>query len=216
MSLAIAFYLVLGSLSRMAIVAISILYLGLHKDLIKSNFYLGGVFVIVVIFMGVSLFSIAYQEGIGVEKINQVINGLAAGDLDYVSSGRLTLYRVALEQIFNSPFSGVSFGGFGLHVQSISGYADLAGLSPHNQYITLFWKMGFPAAFFYIVFLVAVVYRAGANCGKVFRKWVFRLCLIVLIVFSSLWDALLIPNVAVFFFFLMGAFSSQGYKLDEK
>lgn len=206
-ALVIAVYLIIGSLSRMAILGGGALLIALYYSFLKKHVVAG--ILIGAVFMSISipLAMLAYDAGMGGAKINQIANGLSSGDMDYLSSGRLTLYGVALKQIFLNPFSGASFGGFEVYTSSISGYESISGLSPHNQYLTLFWKMGIPGALCYILFLSTICIGALKYSDDLDRPWINRLLIIVLLVFCNLWDVLLVSNIAALFYFLLGAFT---------
>ena len=208
-------YCALGSFSRMAMLGVFALLVVLYKDFLKKHIVLGVFLGVVSVSLSIPLLMWAYDEGVGAAKINQIVSGFSTGDFDYLSSGRLTLYKVALEQVLLNPFSGASFGGFEVYTSSIAGYESIVGLSPHNQYITLFWKMGIPGAMAYCLFLGLACYYALKQTSLEDRRWVWRLLFIVLLVFCSLWDILLVPNVAALFYFMLGAFINTAVRDDE-
>ena len=199
----ILFVLIFLSMSRMAILGAICLLVGIVWHLFLKHPLRGvGAGVLGLCLLGVVLYW-TYQTGILDSKLDQIARGLQSGDMNYLSSGRLDLYSAAIEQIFNAPFWGVAFGGYETTLTAIQGYDYLSALSPHNQYITLFWKMGFPAAVCYLFFLGMVV-SSSLRQNKAARGWVMVLTSIVLVVFCNLWDVLLVPNVAAFFYFFLG------------
>lgn len=208
-------YLVFGSLSRMAVAGtIPILFYAwkeLRNDvrLISIGF---------VCLLGISIFvSGVPTDGVGFSgaKADQIKKGVEQGDLDYISSGRLTLYSIALQEVARNPIMGTYFGGYQTHVSSIAGFDTVVGLSPHNQYITAIWKMGVPGALMYFLFLYMIFLKIRSSPLPFSRKWGKRLLFIVLVIFSNLWDVLMVPNVGALFFFSMGLFIYGGQNRRE-
>lgn len=205
------FFMATSSLSRMAILSMLFLIFFIAIDIHKVSRV--AFWAIAVLAGGVLVFSAPYLYELDFlsAKLNQLSVGFRSGDINYLSSGRMVLYITALEQIYNNPFFGAAFGGFEVYTTYIEGYKELAGLSPHNQYLVLLWKMGVPATVLYLCFLWLTVSGHGLRGVKAqFLVWKWRICFAMLVVFGLFWDALLIPNVAALFFFLMGCAKLRG------
>ena len=143
-------------------------------------------------------------------KVAQIMDGVASGDWDALSSGRLTLYGAALREIWMNPFVGVGFQGFGDGAIDLPYILDSTGLSPHNQYITAVWKMGIFPAIAYFAVIAVMLRRALAVGTPLARRWCIALVWGVFLVFANLWDVLIIPNVGALVFFILGMFASAG------
>lgn len=205
---AVLVILIFLSISRMAILGVVFLLFGLTIHLFRKNPVRGIGAALFVLLSAVTALYWGYQAGLLDAKLNQLSQGFESGDLNYLSSGRLDLYSAAVAQILDAPFWGVAFGGYETTLTAIDGYDYLSGLSPHNQYITLFWKMGFPAAICYLAFLSLAV-SSSLRQSKGVLGWSILLSFIVLVVFCNLWDVLLIPNVAAIYYFLLGGLGRE-------
>lgn len=209
--------LVFGSLSRMAALgAICLLFFTWKDRSIRGK--VGGMIVAsALIAVGgiILLESTAYDLSFKGAKINQIEKGIEEGDLDYISSGRITLLRAAIDDVRDNPLMGSYFGGYQVNRSAIDGFEIIEGLSPHNQYITAIWKMGVFGGLMYFLFLGLIFYRIRKSIDPVVRKWGTRLSIIFLMLFSLFWDVLIIPNVGALFFFIMGAFVYGGRKKIE-
>lgn len=200
-------YLTIMSLSRAAIIGViimtfSICYAKYAHHLLK---FLSFIFASVVIVLLMA--NTMENSGIFEAKIEQLINGIADNNFDSISSGRFTLYIAAFDDILKNPIVGTAFQGFTSTRNSIEGFDDLNGLSPHNQYITAIWKMGPLAAFFYFIMLAIMVGKAYWYSVLTERQWLVGFLIGVLFVFGNTWDILIVPNVAALFFFILGFFA---------
>lgn len=142
-------------------------------------------------------------------KVSQIQQGLATGDFDSLSSGRLSLYYAATLDILQNPISGSAFHGFTAGAEALTAFDELSGLSPHNQYITTVWKMGPIAALFYFMMLVAMVRKSLKQSSISDRRWLIGLLLGTFVIFCSTWDVLIVPNVGALVFFVLGLFASR-------
>lgn len=204
-------FLIFLTVSRMAVLGFVVVLIGLIVHLMRNSLLKGIVVAFLILLVAFIVFAWAHQSGLLDAKLNQIAQGLNSGDFNYLSSGRIDLYLAAITQILSSPFWGAAFGGYEVTFISIDGYDSLAGLSPHNQYITLLWKMGFPAAISYLLFLGLAV-KSSLNSYSELRGWAILLSLVVLLIFCAFWDALLIPNVAAVYFFFLGVLSNERRK----
>lgn len=93
-------------------------------------------------------------------KLLIMLDNISSGNWDGVSSGRLGLYMIIVEDLIKSPIFGTGFAGYGLFDSEL-GYFDndvsTSGYTPHNQYLGAIWKMGGLAGVFYIAFLWSIV-----------------------------------------------------------
>lgn len=201
-SLAIVSILILASLSRMAILGLVVLLGGFALARFRKEILSGILISLVFLIIGSFVVSWVYQSGMLDAKLQQIVNGFTQGNYNYISSGRFDLYIAAIHQLALTPLWGASFGGYEAFYANLSGYDSISGLSPHNQYIALFWKMGLPAAIGYIAFLLFSVKESLSD--NRFRSWNIILSVMVLLVFCNLWDVLLIPNFAALYYFYLG------------
>lgn len=206
-----AIYLILGSLSREVIltlllfVVISIIS---RKNVI--NYF------IALCVVGAGIFFFYYFIGSIIDsplleaKIAQISAGISMNDLNYISSGRIELYEVALTQLSNNPLFGNGFHGYALYANSVGFEGDLDGLSAHNQYLTALWKGGafFFLLYFYLIFLLlkrSSLFKRNRSSDNILK--LFYIC--VLVVAANLWDVLIIANFGGVFFFLLGVLASK-------
>lgn len=143
-------------------------------------------------------------------KTMQIQKGLASGDIDSISSGRLSLYYAAVIDVLNNPLAGSAFQGFSAGADNLRQFDELSGLSPHNQYITTVWKMGLIAAAFYFLMLLTMILKSLRNCSECEKPWLIGFLLGTFVIFCNTWDVLMIPNVGALVFFTLGAFASKG------
>lgn len=146
-------------------------------------------------------------------KINQVIDGWAIGDLNHITSGRIELYEVALNQILQSPVVGTGFHGYQLLPELISFDMDPVGLSPHNQYLTTIWKGGLVFLIAYYLNLLFLLKKSKVLLPKI-RQFdslsIYVVC--VLLILANVWDVLMVANFGAAFFFILGVLEARENK----
>ena len=121
---------------------------------------------------------------------------------------------MALKELALNPLIGVGFRGFSDATGELSKFGELAGLSPHNQYLTAIWKMGVVASIPYFLMIMAMLGRAFYCLEKYRRHWFVALTIGVILVFCNLWDVLIVPNVGALFFYILGVFAASGRSGD--
>lgn len=196
-------YLIFFSLSREAIlgyIALQVFFVIQSKISRLSKALLLMLGVAAMVF----LLSFEATATIWEAKIKQVVESLQDGDLDKLSSGRLSLYAATIDQIRQSFVFGTGFHGYQLYTGTLYGFDTVEGLSPHNQYLTAVWKMGFIAAAPYFLALMSLFHMTTFLRGTVAYRWILALLFIVFFILANVWDVLIIPNFAALFFFLWG------------
>ncbi|WP_162988198.1 O-antigen ligase family protein [Alcaligenes aquatilis] len=199
-------FFIVSSLSRMAILGalFAHLFFFLDRNQIYKSF--STLFFCILIVFLVNHFDFSSLSNFTEAKIDQIKLGLENKDLNYISSGRVALYYTALNEFFTNPFIGSYFGGYN---SEISGFPETQGLSPHNMYITTFWKMGLIGGVVYFYFLYNAAKNSISNDNLIIKKWLTRFIIINAFILFNLWDVLVIPNYAFIFFLLLGIFSKN-------
>ncbi|MBC7490360.1 MAG: O-antigen ligase family protein [Glaciimonas sp.] len=206
LSLFCSAYLIFGSLSREVIVGFMLFLMLYYLSQRRQVRYMLLLFAILGAWISWYTFLDQIIESTFLTaKIVQIVDGWSSGDLDYVTSGRLGLYEVALKQWIRSPLFGTGFHGYLLFPEYITFDIEPVGLSPHNQYLTTLWKGGilfFIAYWCYLVFLLrkSGVIRSVSNNPDLMLS--FYIC--TLVVLASVWDVLMVANFGTTFFFLLG------------
>lgn len=203
-------YLILASLSREAILG----YFSLLMWYVYSNkaSYFQKIIITLLISGGlIFLFSLDSTTEMLASKTTQIVEGIEEGDFDKITSGRLGLQLVAWDQFSQNIFFGNGFHGFQLYTQEILGFETVEGLSPHNQYVTTFWKMGVIPAIPYILSLV-LLFKMLRLIHNTDRYIFFRAFLVVVFfILASVWDVLMIPNFAALLFFVWGCMINSAF-----
>lgn len=204
-------FLLVGSLSREAILGCGLFVLLSVLHLTKRNRFLGLLLGGMIVALGYVV-AARYGEAIGLiwsSKLGVGSSALGEGDLDAFSSGRITLYRYAVRDILMNPVFGNGFHGFFLHnVPGLHDEAIAGNNSPHNQFLTAVWKMGLLAGTFYLLFLykcmknLFLLQRSERKTGIYTGLWL--LMLVYILVFCAFWDVLLVPLIGMFLMFLLG------------
>jgi len=207
-------FLLIGSLSREAVLGAGLFMVFSILYFFKENKFLGFSLVAVIISCGY-IVSVTYGEEIRLlwsTKYNVAMSALGEVDLDRFSSGRLTLYKYAIKDILIDPLFGNGFHGFFLHIRPGLHAEEIAGNnSPHNQFLTAIWKMGLLAGVFYLLFIIKcmknlfLLQRWEKRTGMYAGLWI--LMLVYILVFCFLWDVLLVPLIGMFVMFLFGGIS---------
>lgn len=192
------------TLSREAILA-AVLMLLAYIVFIRGLMF-GGAGLIIII----GLFSVfTFDNPMFEAKFRQLEFGIENLDLDYISSGRLSLYEAAIEGLIKRPFVGVSFAGFSGTEAGLSQYDEYSGLTPHNFFLTAIWKGGVFFGLFYLSFLLHVTRSSFNGSSGLAKSWLISFVLGVLLVLSNLWDVLIVPNIAILYYFLCGAMANS-------
>lgn len=149
-------------------------------------------------------------------KIMSNIEDLRSGDLDGLSAGRTVVYREVLNIAISHPILGVGFTGFTVFdsqiLKNMFGYT--VGLSPHNQWLGAFWKMGAFAFFVYLFFYYLLIGKFIRTMCEVYVDANFMMKVLILIFFTflcNMQDALTYPLSGYLMMFLLGL-----YKLPKK
>jgi hypothetical protein len=203
-------YLILGSLSREAILGyFSLLLWYVYSD--KVGYWQKTALTCVIVCGLVFVFSLDSTTEMLASKTAQIVDGIEEGDFDKITSGRLGLQSVAIEQLSHNIFFGNGFHGFQLYTQDIIGFETVEGLSPHNQLVTTFWKMGALASIPYFLSLILLFKMLrlirGADRYIFFRAFL----VVVFFVLATVWDVLIIPNFAALLFFVWGAMINSAF-----
>ncbi|KYG64749.1 hypothetical protein AZI86_11115 [Bdellovibrio bacteriovorus] len=205
-------YLIFNSASREALLAMMVFIFCVMGLFLRRT---PKVLVGVVFIFGTALvlfFTSDYVGRVWAHKIDQIVTALERMDLDMLSSGRIGLYKIALQQWSKNILVGTGFHGFQLFIQDIPGIGYPAGLSPHNLYITALWKMGLVGFVPYVCFLYLILKKSFSVDVPAGYKYVFiSLCIAVLLVLNGVWEIFMVANFGTLFFFLLGAF----VKLNE-
>ncbi len=194
-------YLILLSLSREAIVGLFFLII-LHTLANKKGRPLKIILSISFVCAVVLFISLQEDSQILQSKIDQINFAIQNLDINHLTSGRIDLYTTALSQLIQNPLFGNGYYGYQLYTNSIDGFETVEGLSPHNQYITTFWKMGLLASIPYFIGLLALVKMLPKNHSSA-AFTIFLSCVFALL--ANVWDVLIVPNFSALLFFFWGA-----------
>jgi hypothetical protein len=203
-------YLILGSLSREAILGYFALLLWyVYSD--KVSYWQKAVLTCIIVGGFVFAFSLESTTEMLASKTTQIVEGIEEGDFDKITSGRLGLQSVAIEQLSHNIFFGNGFHGFQLYTQDIIGFETVEGLSPHNQLITTFWKMGALASIPYFLSLILLFKMLRLIKGTDRYIFLRAFLSVVFFVLATVWDVLIIPNFAALLFFLWGGMINSAF-----
>jgi O-Antigen ligase len=200
-------YITVFSVSREAMIGLSILLLFYIRDWItrKKNVpkiyrYFAPICLIIIIFFRFEDISYVWET--------RLIQSFSSSDANDLSSGRLSLVMLAIEQLLRNPFFGTGFYGYSLYENQISGFEDgLAGWSTHYYVLTALWKMGGIPFLFYILFWkFALGYQRLEKNSHLRSIYFNRMLLMTWIVLNQFWDALLVPNVMGVIMFIAGGY----------
>lgn len=207
-------YLVVGSLSRTVILGLLVFVLVMAGDAMRQSGRRGvvltlGICAAASLWVWTSVGGLSGESTLSLE-IRRHRETLESGDIEAFSTGRLTLATAAIADLARSPLTGSGFHGFDPKV-------EWNNSSPHNQYLTALWKMGFPAAVFYFAFL----YRCLRNLNRLRKTHrstpavtgLFAIVLSYALGFCMTWDVLLVPLTGSLVMFLLGATTKSYYLL---
>lgn len=203
-------WLTIFSLSREGVLGLVVVFMFMGKDILKRNpivFVMGSISALLLMSV-LAYLGWSSLEGVWSTRIDGMASAIERGDLDELSSGRLTLYFLAVEQFLKNPLFGNGFYGFQLYNQSFGEYTDLTGWSPHNYLLTSIWKMGVLPLIFFAGFWICIIKSVFKRVSNDERRLVFRM-LIVLGLLNMFWDAFLVPNVMILFSFFLGALNRK-------
>lgn len=144
-------------------------------------------------------------------RFSQSATAADEGDVNDLTSGRLTLVNSAVGDVLDNPLFGVGFTGFHTGRENFS-QLDAQNSSPHDQYLTMVWKPGVPAGLLLIWFVIRNVgalgrlRKKGEHAGIFSGLWCMTLAM--LLIAALTWDVLLVPNLGAWMMFIFGAASS--------
>ncbi len=217
-SLCILSYLIFFSLSREAILGFAALIIWYFLQ--NNSGHIKKIMIGLIAIAGLLfVLSLDSTSDMWQSKTDQIVESIQQGDLDRLSSGRIGLYLVALNQFSHNIIFGNGFHGFQLYTDTIEGFDTVEGLSPHNQYITTIWKMGLLAAIPYFLALITLYKMTTPLRGTVKYKFISILLFVVFFILANVWDVLIIPNFSALLFFFWGAIiksaSVEKFKKNE-
>ncbi|NVZ34985.1 O-antigen ligase family protein [Pseudomonas sp. A4002] len=157
-------------------------------------------------------------------KILLMTDNIYSGNWDGVSSGRLGLYMIIIDDLISSPIFGTGFGGYGLFNSEL-GYFDndvsTSGYTPHNQYLGAIWKMGGLAGLFYLIFLWSIVkpfFKIPQSDEFQKRFYIAMMAMVIpfFTVFNVFQDGLSSPSTGPIFLLIMGFYWRRAFNLSSK
>lgn len=153
-------------------------------------------------------------------KIMSNIEDIRSGNLDGLSAGRTIVYKEVLSIAFSHPILGVGFTGFTVFesqvLKNMFGYT--VGLSPHNQWLGAFWKMGAFAFFVYILFYYLLTGKFLRTLCESFADANFMLKVMLFVFFIFLCntqDALTYPLSGYLIMFLLGLYKLRKHSVHN-
>ncbi len=213
--------LILLSLSRGATLSL-VVFLALTVGALLFRDPRKATMILVAGALGGMLVVTAFGDQVGLAwsvRFNQSANAASEGDVNDLTSGRLTLVGSAVGDLLDSPIFGVGFTGFHYGRENFS-ELDAQNSSPHDQYLTMMWKPGIPAGALLIWFVIRSVGSIGrlrkpmASGGVFVGLWC--LALSMLLIAALTWDVLLVPNLGALMMFLFGACASVGEREQQE
>ena len=207
-------YLILGSLSREAVLGTLVFSLLFIIKLFRIN-KVYSILLCINLFLMIFITVIVYGDKLMIiwsDKMSISSAAITAGDMDRLSTGRLSLVTVAISDISKNLVFGTGFHGFTLygHVGDFEVGMDS---TPHNQYLTAIWKMGILPSIFYFCFfynsLKKLYFLQRRHIKTNIFAGIWTLVIVYLLVFSFLWDVFLVPLLGMMIMFLLGAVARQ-------
>ncbi len=147
--------LVAATASRQAMIGLAI---GVGLILMLSGARRGLVLAVCLVAVGcfvVQDTSLAFSELLRV-KLQDNMDRIHEREFGALTTGRLELAGLMVEDLVRNPITGNGFHGFQLF-RSVWGSEDVTGVSPHQQYLGAFWKMGIVGGAVYLAFLSRMV-----------------------------------------------------------
>lgn len=209
------FYIIFGSLSREALLGtmgfIFLTFAHLVKKSKRNAILFLSALLVIMCFVIIQFGEYFYESWFYKNEVTML--ALAENDYDNFSSGRISLYKSAIETILDYPLFGTGFQGFDLKASDTIGNSDTKtqNSSIHNQFLTALWKMGILPSFFYFFFLwrtfLPVYKMQKRNPETQIYAGIFNMVLVYYFIFCQLWDVLLVPQLGIFFMVILGAVS---------
>lgn len=197
---------IVASASRMAVLALFTFILVLSFLQLSRWPKFKWVVLVGLFVVGYIVFKSEYVAAIWGARFQQISYAIETRNWDYLSSGRLELYKLAVDQILKNIWAGTGFNGYQLYVDEIHNVGVATGLSPHNQYLTALWKAGLFGFVPYISFLTVTLRKALKGAMSISVKNItISMYAAVLVVMCLVWDQLMVANFGALFFFLVGA-----------
>ena len=193
------------SLSRELVIGLIIFYSFFLK---KKYGYIKSIIIVVLVGLFIYFFGRDLVDKVLFTWETKINMSTSAQDLNELSSGRLDLQFLALNQIVNNPLFGTGFQGFSLDYLNYKGYDNLEGWSTHIYFLTVLWKMGFIAFTFFCFFLYRInkiVFKSVSLTKE--DKSIYLVFIIALFIINLFWDALLAPNIIILFMFITSLLS---------
>ncbi|HCM33538.1 O-antigen ligase family protein [Chryseobacterium sp.] len=222
------FYLVLEKVSTPAkvIIIISILQviymivLSLSRELVLALLFYYAVFywkklgvirtflaVILIAIIG-KVFFLQYFDAVLDAWATKLDVTKSSSNLNELSSGRIDLQELAIQQLFFNPFFGTGFQGYILNFKSYKGYDNLDGWSTHIYYLTALWKMGIFAFAFYFIYWLKIIKGLFRIKNPMILNddatLLIKIFILSILFVNLFWDAFLAPNVMALFAFFCG------------
>lgn len=148
-------------------------------------------------------------------KTSIMLDNITSGNWDGVSSGRLGLYIIFVDDLIHSPIFGTGFSGYGIFDSQMAYFTNdvsTSGYTPHNQYLGALWKMGLVPGVFYLTFLWSITYphfKAPQVTPLQRRMYIAMAAMIIpfFFVFNVFQDGLSSPSTGPFILYILGYYS---------
>jgi hypothetical protein len=204
-------YIVALSGSRQAISGMIFFVILLSAIKATKNWRIA-LFTLVVVVIGVGVVWATSREALESAwefKLNRDAEAISDDQWDVFSAKRLTLYLMEIGDLARNPLCGSGFHGFQLYGRERLGFLDLVGMSPHNQLIGAFWKMGVVAGGAYLL----LMWRIHRDAYKLHRDYptipegsgLWALAVTYVVIFCMIQDAYLFPVTGALMMLLLGA-----------
>lgn len=127
---------------------------------------------------------------------------------DKISSGRVELAKVGIEEVLNSPLIGNGFSGYGRYSNKEKSFTLNANSSCHIYYLTLLWKGGL---LFFLPFMAMLlmnfknILKYPSSKTTNMEKFFAMSCFLMAFGPMTLtWDILIVPSAGALAFFIFG------------
>lgn len=213
-SIIVSSYIIFASISRQGLLSLLIFALAFIFVLWRRSAFnrVAIITVLTPILVYLIHFAIVNFESLSwAFKIMSNIEDMRAGNLDGLSARRTIVYREVLAIAFSHPIFGVGFTGFAVFESQVlkNTFGYTVGLSPHNQWLGAFWKMGIFAFFMYIFFYYVLVCKFLRTMNKQYIDANFMIKILISVFFVFLCntqDALTYPLSGYLMMFLLGLY----------
>lgn len=198
-------YMIVLSLSRELVLALLFYYIVFYwKKIGVMRTSLAILFIVII----AKMFFLQYFDAVLDVWATKLDMTKSSNNLNELSSGRIDLQELAIQQILFNPFFGTGFQGYILNFKSYKGYDNLDGWSTHIYYLTALWKMGiFAFAFYFIYWLKVIKGLFSIKNPMILNNDATLLIKIFILSFlfvNLFWDAFLAANVMTLFAFFCG------------